>query len=719
MRASPFRVSIAAIALALANLPLAVVPAVFATAGPCGSTGVLSGPVSGVYSCSYSTTGTDTFSVDRTIGSINVDMVGGKGGRSGLNFFNNSYGNPGFGAHVVAITVAVPGGTSLTVTVAGNGGDGGLGTGGGNGTSGGAGVGGGGAGGAASASGSKGGGGGGGASSVSAGSTPLAVAGGGGGGGSGPGYANAHTANGGSAGNANGSGNAGDTDGLFGDPNFGDVMQCNGGGGATVNAVGAGGASASCGTLNGSNGSGPATSTAGAGGAGSGSLGNGAGGGGGGGYYGGGGGEGDTNGSGSGGGAGSSYPASATITTDSTGTPKVKITWSYPTAAVSVGVRNSANDQSWTNTERAGAQAYASAVIETINSVPPTGQVRYDLYSLSNCDGSTSSTQQVDLDGSGNVPNSLSTGPLSAGYHSYKATYLGDSNYVTDSSCATFVVQPPAGGAGTLTANTSAVSAGVGGQTITFTYTLAASMSGGSIELTVPTGWSTPSGTGSAAGYTKTSRGLVGTTPGGRVLTISGVSGTAGSTVTITYGEKSGGGPGATAPTASGSQTWTAQQKSNNADTVAPLTVSPVITVKAKDGSGTLTASLTTARHNSTGNTITFTYTVAAGGMADGSFQIAVPKGWSAPSRTASAAGYVTTDVGTISVSGRVIFVDDLTLAAGSTVRVTYGSRAGGGPGAKATSVIATKAWKAKEESTPFPFSRIKALAVSPKIKVT
>jgi hypothetical protein len=53
-------------------------------------------------------------------------------------------------------------------------------------------------------------------------------------------------------------------------------------------------------------------------------------------------------------------------------------------------------------------------------------------------------------------------------------------------------------------------------------------------------------------------------------------------------------------------------------------------------------------------------------------------------------------------------------------VTVIYGSRAGGGPGAKAPSTaVGIQKWKVREESTPFPFSRFKALASSPKIKVT
>ena len=80
---------------------------------------------------------------------------------------------------------------------------------------------------------------------------------------------------------------------------------------------------------------------------------------------------------------------------------------------------------------------------------------------------------------------------------------------------------------------------------------------------------------------------------------------------------------------------------------------------------------------------------------------------------------YVTTSAGTLSASFSRIYVGNLTLPAGSKVTVVYGSRAGGGPGARATSLVTTQTWKVRQESTPFPFSRFKAIAASPKIRVT
>ena len=57
-------------------------------------------------------------------------------------------------------------------------------------------------------------------------------------------------------------------------------------------------------------------------------------------------------------------------------------------------------------------------------------------------------------------------------------------------------------GSGTLTTPTTNVSASSTGNTITFTYTAAAAgTTNGAVTLVVPSGWSAPSTTGSAAGY--------------------------------------------------------------------------------------------------------------------------------------------------------------------------------------------------------------------------
>src|SRR6185436_1236516 len=232
-----------------------------------------------------------------------------------------------------------------------------------------------------------------------------------------------------------------------------------------------------------------------------------------------------------------------------------------------------------------------------------------------------------------------------------------------------------ADGAGTMSASISAVSASQTGRTITFTYTApTGGISNGSVTLAVPSGWSAPSTTGSNAGYTSASTGTLAVAS--QTITVSSVTLAAGNTFTITYGDTGGGGPGATATSSTGAQTWQAQEKSTSAGSLTNLGASPSITVNAADGSGTLTTPTTNVSASQTGRTITFTYTAPTGGISNGSVTLVVPSGWSAPSTTGANAGYTTASSGTVSVAAQTITVASLTLAGGSTFTITYGSTA-------------------------------------------
>ena len=134
-------------------------------------------------------------------------------------------------------------------------------------------------------------------------------------------------------------------------------------------------------------------------------------------------------------------------------------------------------------------------------------------------------------------------------------------------------------GSGTLTTGTGRVPHGSAHRTVVFTYTAAAGgMMGGSISVTVPAGWSAPSTNHSARGFTTSSLGTVSVS--GRTIVVSGVTRSAGQVVTITYGSKAFGGPGATAPsTAVGSQTWQSAQRSTAGSSRTSLASSPKIKV--------------------------------------------------------------------------------------------------------------------------------------------
>src|SRR5206468_6676598 len=75
--------------------------------------------------------------------------------------------------------------------------------------------------------------------------------------------------------------------------------------------------------------------------------------------------------------------------------------------------------------------------------------------------------------------------------------------------------------------------------------------------------------------------------------------------------------------------------------------------VYAPNGSGTLTTPTTSVAAGLTGRTIVFTYSIAAGGIANGAIRLTVPNGWSPPSLRPGAAGYTTASDGSISISIR------------------------------------------------------------------
>ena len=173
------------------------------------------------------------------------------------------------------------------------------------------------------------------------------------------------------------------------------------------------------------------------------------------------------------------------------------------------------------------------------------------------------------------------------------------------------------------------------------------------------------------------------------------------------------------APTATGASTFTASEASTSSGTPTALATSPVVTVFAAsaNGSGTMTVSPTTLSAGSTGNALTFTYTAATGGMSSGVVEVAVPTEWpSAPSLTSTAAGYVTSTCGTLSLVGRTTKTTGVTLAAGQTCTIIYGSKAGGGPGAVAPTATGASTFTASESSTSSGTPT--ALATSPVVTV-
>lgn len=312
---------------------------------------------------------------------------------------------------------------------------------------------------------------------------------------------------------------------------------------------------------------------------------------------------------------------------------------------------------------------------------------------------------------------------LSSGVVSFPAsgTCVIDANQAGNSSWAPAELQQSVitinPGPNSMTVLPSTLSAGTTGNTLTFTYFAASGgLSGGTLKLAVPTGWTGPSTNSSSGGYVTSTCGTV--SMAGRTIVITGVTLAAGQTCTITYGSKAGGGRGAVAPTTTGAYTFPASEASTSSGTPTPVAESPVVTIYAANGSGTMTVSPTTLSAASTGNTLTFTYTAATGGLRSGEVEVAVPTGWpDAPSTNPKTAGYVTSTCGTLlSLAGRTIVANGVTLAAAHTCTITYGSTAGGGPGAAAPSAITTYTFRASEASTP---GTPKALATSPTVTIS
>jgi hypothetical protein len=262
-----------------------------------------------------------------------------------------------------------------------------------------------------------------------------------------------------------------------------------------------------------------------------------------------------------------------------------------------------------------------------------------------------------------------------------------------------------ADGSGTLSTPTANVNNGSTGNTIVFTYTAATGgLSGGEVDIAVPTGW-TPPTAANVVGCTTVSAGTLSFT--GQTIKVSALTLAGGGALTVTYGATTGGaciaGDGAKAPTTAGAATWQGQEKSSAGGSLTNVAISPSINVYAADGSGTLTTTTTTVNASSTGNSIAFLYTAATGGFAAGEVDIAVPTGWTAPT-AANVVGCTTVSSGTLTFSGQTIKVSALTLAGGGTLTVTYGATSGGActasDGATATATAGAQTWQGQQKST-------------------
>jgi uncharacterized delta-60 repeat protein len=133
-------------------------------------------------------------------------------------------------------------------------------------------------------------------------------------------------------------------------------------------------------------------------------------------------------------------------------------------------------------------------------------------------------------------------------------------------------------GVGTMKSSLTSVVHGSTGKTVAFTYTAATGgMLKGQVTLTVPSGWSAPSLTGTSRGFVKASIGTLSIS--NRTIVVSNLTRAAGQTLLVTYGSKAAGGLGATAPASVVTQTWLTTERSTLGGILSSIALSPKISV--------------------------------------------------------------------------------------------------------------------------------------------
>jgi alpha-tubulin suppressor-like RCC1 family protein len=257
-------------------------------------------------------------------------------------------------------------------------------------------------------------------------------------------------------------------------------------------------------------------------------------------------------------------------------------------------------------------------------------------------------------------------------------------------------------GSGTLAAKTGAVPSGAVKRTLRFVYTAAAGgLDGGTIELTVPKGWTRPTTLATVPGFTTASKGTL--SIAGQKITVDDVKLAAKGTLAITYNGN--------APTAAvGPQTWEASERSGIAGNLRPLASAPAVTVLSPDGSGQLSVDTPTVANGAKDVTLAFTYTADRGGVKGGELTLTVPPGWSAPSPKPKDPGYVSSKGVKLMVAGRTVTLPLKTLDRGASLSITYA-------GASAPKgLVGEQSWATFERSTKT--GRLKPIASPAQVTV-
>src|SRR4051794_6377518 len=223
------------------------------------------------------------------------------------------------------------------------------------------------------------------------------------------------------------------------------------------------------------------------------------------------------------------------------------------------------------------------------------------------------------------------TAPSSPGTSTFTAKERSSSGGTLTSLASSPAIVVGEDGTGTMTVSPVAARVSSSGNTLTFHYTATRTIASGGLTIGVPVDWSTPSATGTAAGFTTTTCSGGSVSVSGTTIRVSGMSLANGSSCDVIYGSKAAGGPRAHAPSTGGTETFSIQQESSNDANFQGIT-SPQVSVVGVDGGGTVSVSPTQVVNGSSPVYPVFIYTAPAGGITDGDITIDVPAGWTAPS---------------------------------------------------------------------------------------
>ncbi len=408
-----------------------------------------------------------------------------------------------------------------------------------------------------------------------------------------------------------------------------------------------------------------------------------------------------------------------TLTTLSSGSPQVTVVAGDGAGSIQVSPPSATpgstgNELTFTYTSPDGGLDDGSLQVAVPSgwSPPQTGSSGTAGYVTANCgtanivDGSTIDVSSVTLDDGATCTITYGSGAGAAAPSAIgPTTFRTDEASTAGGTPAQLAQQPVVNvsedGTGSLDVGPSTASASSSGNTLSFTYQSTAALTAGELTIVVPFGWSLPSTSPSAPGYTTTTCDGASLTMVANLIELTQFTLGGSSSCTVSYGDTSGGGQGATASSTPGPASFVTQEMSNAGGTLTDLASSPGVHVYGVDGGGRLSLARQYATAGSTGNTLAFTYTAAAGGLNDGQIDIAVPPEWPAPSTTATDGGYTTSSCGSVVPNGSAIQISDVTLSAGSTCAITYGDETGGGPGATAPTPPGSYAFRAQDASTP------------------